>query len=55
MVHIYYHIYSIEGVEFIIDEQLKLIETYFDMPFILNVGISIADDNSPTDKIIKIF
>ena len=55
MVHIYYHIYSIEGVESIIDEQLKLIETYFDMPFILNVGISIADDNSPTDTIIKRF
>ena len=55
MIHIYYHIYSIEGVESIIDEQLKLIETYFDMPFILNVGISIADDNSPTDTIIKRF
>jgi hypothetical protein len=55
MVHIYYHIYSIEGVESIIDEQLKLIETHFDMPFILNVGISIADDNSPTESIIKRF
>jgi hypothetical protein len=55
MVRIYYHIYSIEGVESIIDEQLKLIETYFDMPFILNVGISIADDNLPTDTIIKRF
>ena len=55
MVRIYYHIYSIEGVESIIDEQLKIIETYFDMPFILNVGISIADDNSPTDTIIKRF
>jgi hypothetical protein len=55
MVRIYYHIYAIEGVESIIDEQLKLIETHFDMPFILNVGISIADDNSPTDSIIKRF
>ena len=55
MVHIYYHIYSIEGVDSIIDEQIKLIETYFNFPYILNVGISIADDNSPTDSIIKRF
>jgi hypothetical protein len=53
MVRIYYHIYSIEGVESIIDEQLSLIEKHFDFPYILNIGISIADDNSPTDSIIK--
>ena len=55
MVRIYYHIYSIEGVESIIDEQLSLIEKYFDFPYILNIGISIADDTSPTDSIIKLF
>ncbi len=45
MVHIYYHIYAIEGVEEIIDEQLFLIEKHFDFPYILNVGISIAENN----------
>jgi hypothetical protein len=30
MVHIYYHIYAIDGVEEIIDEQLSLIEKHFD-------------------------
>ena len=53
MVRIYYHIYSIEGVESIIDEQLILIKKHFDFPYILNIGISIADDTSPTDSIIK--
>ena len=45
MVHIYYHIYVIDGVETIIDEQLNLIKTYFDFPYNLNVGISLSDDN----------
>jgi len=53
MVRIYYHIYSIEGVETIIDEQLFLIKKHFYFPYILNIGISIADDTSPTDSIIK--
>jgi hypothetical protein len=45
MVHIYYHIYAIDGVESIIDEQLSLIEKYFDFPYKLNIGISIEDNN----------
>jgi hypothetical protein len=53
MVRIYYHIYSIEGVESIIDEQLFLIKKHFDFPYILNIGITIADDTSPADFIIK--
>ena len=53
MIRIYYHIYSIEGVESIIDEQISLIQKYFDFPYILNIGISIANDNSPTKSIIK--
>ena len=53
MVRIYYHIYSIDGVESIIDEQLSLIEKYFDFPYILNIGISVANNNSPTDSIVK--
>lgn len=45
MVHIYYHIYVIDGVESIIDEQLNLIKTHFDFPYNLNVGISLSEDN----------
>ena len=55
MVHVYYHIYVIDGVESIIDEQLNLIKTHFDFPYILNVGISIADDNISIDYIINKF
>jgi hypothetical protein len=55
MVHIYYHIYAIDGVESIIDEQLSLIKKHFDFPYILNVGISIADDNISIDYIINKF
>ena len=55
MIHIYYHIYAIDGVESIIDEQLNLIKTHFDFPYILNVGISIADDNISIDYIINKF
>ena len=55
MVRIYYHIYAIEGVDEIIDEQLSLIETHFKFPFILNVGISIANENYSTSKIIDRF
>jgi hypothetical protein len=55
MVHIYYHIYAIDGVESIIDEQLSLIKKHFDFPYILNVGISIAEDNTSIDYIINKF
>jgi hypothetical protein len=53
MVHIYYHIYAIDGVESIIDEQLSLIENNFDFPYILNVGISIAQNNTSTTNILE--
>ncbi len=53
MVYLYYHIYAIEGVEQIIDEQLSLIEKHFDFPYILNVGISIADENQSTTSILE--
>ncbi len=55
MVYIYYHIYAIDGVESIIDEQLKLIQTHFNFPFILNVGISIANENVSSKEIIEKF
>ena len=55
MVHIYYHIYAIDGVESIIDEQLSLIEKHFDFPYTLNVGIAIASENISTSKILEKF
>ena len=54
MVHVYYHIYAIEGVEPIINEQLSVIEKHFDFPYTLNIGISIAGDNKPTSEILKV-
>jgi len=55
MVYVYYHIYTTEGVEHIIVEQLKLIKKYFDFPYILNVGISIANQNESIENILKKF
>ena len=53
MVHVYYHIYAINGVESIIDEQLSLIKIHFDFPYILNVGISIAENDTSTTSILE--
>ena len=53
MVHVYYHIYAIDGVESIIDEQLNLIKNHFDFPYTLNIGISIANENQSTTNIVK--
>lgn len=53
MVRVYYHIYAIDGVESIINEQLSLIEKHFDFPYILNVGISIANENISTVSILE--
>ncbi len=53
MVHVYYHIYAIEGVESIIDEQIGLIQKHFDFPFKLNIGISIANENISSKNIIE--
>jgi hypothetical protein len=55
MVHIYYHIYAVDGVETIIDEQLNLIKSHFDFPYILNVGISIGQDNKCISDILSTF
>lgn len=52
MVHIYYHIYAVDGVESIIDEQLNLIKAHFNFPYKLNVGISIAEDNLSISHIL---
>lgn len=54
MVHIYYHIYAVEGAESIIDEQLNLIKKHFDFPYKLNIGISIADENKSISNVIDV-
>ncbi len=55
MVHIYYHVYAIDGVESIIDEQLNLIKSNFKFPYVLNVGISIANENQSISTILEKF
>jgi hypothetical protein len=55
MVHIYYHIYAIEGVDAIVKEQLELIKANFDFPYKLNIGISIANDNTSLINILSLF
>lgn len=55
MVHIYYHIYAIEGVDAIVNEQLELIKAHFDFPYKLNIGISIANDDTPITNILSLF
>ena len=55
MVHIYYHIYAIEGVDAIVNEQLELIKAHFDFPYKLNIGISIANDNTSIANILNLF
>ena len=55
MVRVYYHIYAIEGVESIIEEQLELMKSFFDFPYVLNVGISIANQNTSIDNILEKF
>lgn len=52
MVHVYYHIYAIEGVESIIDEQINLIQKNFDFPYQLNIGISIANGDISSKPIL---
>ncbi len=55
MVHIYYHIYAVTGVESIIDEQLNLIKLNFNFPYKLNVGISIANENESIYDLLNKF
>jgi hypothetical protein len=54
MIRIYYHIYAIDGVESIIEEQLSLMETHFNFEHIINIGICLSEENTPIDNIIKL-
>jgi hypothetical protein len=52
MIRIYYHIYLIDGVETIVDEQLNLITKHFNFPYTLNIGVSIGKQDETTSHII---
>lgn len=45
MIRVYYHIFCIDGVESIIDEQLNLIENCFSFPYVINFGLNIGQEN----------
>lgn len=55
MVRVYYHIYAVDGVDSIIDEQIALIEKHFDFPFILNIGINVNKENQKLSNIVEKF
>jgi len=55
MVHVYYHIYAIDGVEPIVEEQISLLKKHFDFPYILNVGISLAEENKSICNLLTKF
>jgi hypothetical protein len=54
MVRVYYHIYAIEGVEQIIEEQLSLIQKNFDFAYKLNIGICCSKENQNISKVFNI-
>ncbi len=53
MVRVYYHIYAIDDVESIIDEQISSMLTNFDFRYKLNIGISCNKENQNISKIFK--
>lgn len=53
MVHIYYHIYAINGVDLIINEQLGLLKQYFNFEYNLNIGLSIGINNKSFYDVFK--
>lgn len=54
MTRIYYHIYAIDGVESIIEEQLSLIEKHFNFEHIINIGICLSEETVSLDNIVKL-
>jgi hypothetical protein len=54
MIRIYYHIYAIDGVNSIIEEQLSLIETHFNFEHVINIGICLSEENISMDSINKL-
>jgi len=52
MIRIYYHVYGIDGVDTIIDEQLTLLNAIKE-PFELNIGLSVSDESYDYDNILN--
>ena len=52
MIRIYYHVYAVDGVEEIIDEQLTLLDKIKE-PYELSVGLSISDTTFNYDHLLK--
>ena len=52
MIRIYYHVYGIDGVDKIIDEQLTLLNEIKE-PFILNVGLSVSNEAYNYDNLLN--
>ena len=51
MIRIYYHVYGVDDVEKIIDEQLTLLNK-IEEPFKLTVGLSVSDESYNYDNIL---
>ena len=54
MIRIYYHIYAVDGVESIIEEQLSLMKTHFNFEHIINIGICLSEESVSIDNIYKL-
>lgn len=54
MVHIYYHIYAIDGVVELIKEQMGLIQRHFKFEYKLNVGISLSTVDYDISEILNV-
>jgi hypothetical protein len=54
MVHIYYHIYATDGTLELVKEQIGLIQKYFTFNYILNIGLSISNEDYDIKPILDI-
>jgi hypothetical protein len=52
MIRIYYHVYAVDGVERIIDEQLTLLDNIKE-PYELSTGLSVSDSTFNYDHLLK--
>ena len=55
MIRVYYHIYAIDGVLDVVNEQFSLIEKYFNFEYELNIGICKSNNTNVLDNLIEYF
>lgn len=53
MIKIYYHVYAVDNVEVILDEQLNLLQN-IKIPFDLNIGLSISKNDFDYNHLLDI-